>query len=602
MAGTAWGINLRSGARNLGTAADTGQSRYSRLKSRLRRHLTLMKRVTADTAGRYRWRILGIGAAGLLGVLSQLGAVVLAVRFAALISRGSALTVLGWRVDPRESVGLVIAAGLALGLALLLSAALLYAGRMAACRLSLRYEESCIRRVYQRLAMGRPGPPADQDTLAKLVTLDARLCGRFFLKLLDLPTPLAYLVVTTVILLYIDVTTFLVLAMLLAAFTPLLYRNNARAAQSFREYEEHGPGAALEKKNLLRRLTLLGGGGQGLEGWLDRMFSAGEPRRNLEAYQGFLRSMETGSFLHGLLLSAMMAGLIIFLGVRIVMRGGGWGQLLIFLVALRFFTASLRQLIGISNALSRFSPQVKRFFQFMAGDGLAAAGEAPPPAPPDGVSRLAVLSDLPFSADLARWTLQCLGPPFAGAGVFVVGRGFGCPEGARLGDCLGPGLAHGLEPGRVDQALGAAGLAAQWQANFPQGLDQALTAGEWARAPQGLRTALGLLAAEASGAPWVFLEFAALKALGRESAMALPRLLSLDKLAMIHTPSEADYVGADSEWVVFIKRSGIQAQGDLAWFTSHGAEFLARFSRETGRDTTIESGEQQDLIPDLDAF
>lgn len=581
------------------TKADTAQSRYSRMNSRIRRHLTLMKRVTADSAGRYKWRILGIGAASLLGVVSQLGAVVLAVRFAALISRGSALTVLGCRLDPRESVGLVIAAGLALGLALLFSAALLYAGRMAACRLSIRYEESCIRRVYQRLAAGRPGPPTDQETLVKLVTLDARLCGRFFLKLLDLPTPLAYLAVTTVILLYIDVTTFLVLALLLAAFTPLLYRNNARAAQSFREYEEHGPGASLEKKSLLKRLTLLGGGGRGLEGWLDRMFSAGEPRKNLEAYQGFLSSMETGSFLHGLLLSAMMAGLIIFLGVRIVMRGEGWGQLLVFLVALRFFTASLRQLIGISNALSRFSPQVKRFFQFMAGEDLSIEESATPkPAPPPGVSRLAVISDLPFSADAARWTLQCLGPPLSGAGVFVVGRGFGCPEGARLGDCLG----SGLQPGRAAEVLDAAGLLSQWQAGFPRGLDQVLTAGEWARAPQGLKTALGLLAAEASGAPWVFLEYAALQAPGDESAGALPELPRLGKLAIVHSPAEADSVMSDSEWVVFINRSGIQAQGDHAWFTTHKEELLARFARETGRDADTDSGEHQDLFPDLEVF
>ena len=93
---------------------------------------------------------------------------------------------------------------------------------------------------------------------------------------------------------------------------------------------------------------------------------SGAIRSQFNAFEGRVRATEQSRLVSGLF-SAIMVGLLMFiLGQKIITSGIGWGELLIYLVALRFAMTSLQLVFGQLTTVNRFYPQIQRYGLFVS--------------------------------------------------------------------------------------------------------------------------------------------------------------------------------------------------------------------------------------------
>ena len=581
--------------------------------------LRLMKQCFTDSFMRFKRRALTAFAATLAGILCELGSIFIAVHFARLVENGAPLNIWGHAFIPRESVTLLVFVGLALGLALLAGAALIYSGKSMGCRLSRKYEEFCIRRVYNlvqnRELTGQNHVFRTQNELLKQVSLYSRQCGRYFLAMLELPTPLLYFLISLIAMLIIDLLGFGLIVSLLSISLILLYNINQKAAECFKEYEDKSPKASSEKRRLLKRIMYMSTSSDHVAKWLDWMLLSGAKSKSLDAYEGYLVSTQTSVFLHGIIFAVMISFMLIFLGFRIIIQGHNWGLLLVFLIALRFFLSSLRQLITISNTLSRFSPQLIKYFEFIAqspASGAAARGPVPDDSKgQEGVfepgeisgpetermSRLAIVSSLPFSVYSVHLFIQSmrsrLNLNINEKDWFFLGSDYDCPQNTSLEECFG----RKIDPGRIESYFKEINMLHRWKDVFPSGLAQVVQNRDWAKAGAALRMSLGLLAAEASGAKWIVLEASAVNCINRKLQFRVLDSLNLEKIVIVYPPESEDISAANPDYVFAVNDMGIVAGGSLEWFEQNREAVLARLL-ETGSRPNQSAGFENETEAD----
>lgn len=352
-----------------------------RLAAVSRRYASFLKWFLPDAVRQYKLSVALVIATSAIGVGFQALTFGAIIYYANLLASGNHLVadlyVMQIDLNPRESLQLLMVVSVATLISLALSAAFVYFARTGNINMGRRYNEYCIERLLDFVARDKQpiletpeGKFVDEKYLMRMMVGDARLCGRVLRIMLDMIVPIITLLFAFGVLLYLNAAlTFIILACMsgYVFFQAYVSRSGAKNTKKFEGYTplvikilrdllsqsttaiNHLPRKALYKSRSYRSVS-------------DR---SGAIRSQFNAFEGRVRATEQSRLVSGLFTATMVGLLLFILGQKIITSGIGWGELLVYLVALRFAMTSLQLVFGQLTTVNRFYPQIQRYGRFI---------------------------------------------------------------------------------------------------------------------------------------------------------------------------------------------------------------------------------------------
>jgi len=323
-----------------------------------------------DSVWQNKWPVLAILAAGFLGVMCQIQVFGLIIYYTRHFSSGEFIRIAGHTFDPRTSISLLASGACAVIVLLCLSSLCIYLSRRNILRMGRIYEMYCARRIFYLLG-SHPGVFTDVSDrsgtdiyLLRLVRGDARISGRVLRMILSLIVPCLTLIGCIFVLLYMEIGFSMVIFLLGLIFLFCQYKVNRKMLEHSIRFERLTPVAAKELKKTLVHCKFQNYADEN-RGRVEKMFSSGPVKNQLDAFEGRLRATENSRFISGLFMAVILSLIILVMGSSIIREGSGWGRLLIYVVALRFAMTNLQATFTILTGINRFYPQLTRNYLFV---------------------------------------------------------------------------------------------------------------------------------------------------------------------------------------------------------------------------------------------
>jgi len=499
--------------------------KWSDFRKKTRSYITMVSRLFFDSMWRFKKTVFFVISADFTGIFLQVIAIGQAIYYAKYLEAGTSLTFIGFQFEPRSSIALLFCCAAGFIFTMLISAWFAYFSRSRALSLSRRYEEFCIQRVMHMLTYPcaslklKESINANDLDIQKLVSNDARLCSRSFLRFMILVIPLATFVVSSGVLLLTNFLLSLILIIPATFFLFLFIKANRLAASSFQGYEQSASGTALEKRSIIQRLNGLTASKDQVDRWLNIYFNRGQTRNNLDCYEQILRTTELSNLLNGIMLSVGVFIIIIVLGWQAITGQNSWSTLLIYLVAFRYTGNSLRQLSLNIIALNRFYPQVKRLLIFLDSNKQTIKGAmkfttpiaitASQPVIDDSLNRielkqsmcLGLIAPLPLNRYNLNWMMSRLfsnGCFMDTSAIWFATASYNCPPNISIRECLG--LDPSISAECILRDLRNTDYFKEWYPVLSDIIDRAVTLEQWQNIHPVLKFLLAVAAGENSDA------------------------------------------------------------------------------------------------------
>ncbi|SKA71540.1 hypothetical protein SAMN02745704_00159 [Paucidesulfovibrio gracilis DSM 16080] len=586
----------------------------------VRRYFLFLRWIVSDSFLRYKLFSAVVLGAGALGVAFQLQAFAIAVFYARHFASGELLTIqwfgLDYTVDARTSTELLLVMGGGMLFSLLLSACAIYWSRWGEVRMMRRYNEYCTRRVFGLLASGAPFflDPSDCDSgeqryLLRLAGSDARLCGRVFRMLLGVSIPFFSLCIAFAGLVYIE--PFLTMSVLLILAFGLLIqvRINFRAADYSLQYERYAPKTSKHFALLINKYRDLPIGQAADMRKVDALVEHGPFKKELDAYEGRIRSVDESRFASGLVMALVLALVVWVMGRGIILEGGGWGRLLVYLVAARVAMTGLQGVLGRLTGVNRFYPQVSRYARFVQGfNGNVSDDDFSPSSYPLAVPAAnsgetvelkpgcrvgCICEELPSRysvGNILGGMLNLWGEQLTSEirSMQFVTRKASCPD-RPVVDCINQPEASTWD------AIGLpAQLAERLDNALPNGPAKIISPGSWSRLDANLRFTLALLCGVRSGCRWLFVEERGLRSLQADGVALLNGSMG-NPIVIITHRGRLRTVGEYGEDVIALVEGGrLTGVGGMEWFAAIREQIENRL-----RSRRDESAQDEDVEDDI---
>jgi len=271
-----------------------------------------------------------------------------------------------------KSYELLAASSLGSLLCFVLSFAAKYVGDVRLLRLAGHYELYCIKRAVITIATygGHKRLKQWLPFTSKLTGSDARHCAYVMRLLIRLIMPFLTAVISLIGLFYLDPVLTGILALLIAACAPILYRINVRGAQYSRAMEMHNKVVGAAKRESAEQLAevLRANADCVPEAVIRKAFKAPSPiRAAVESYIGRLKVMEESNFLAGLLMGGSIFAILLYKGLEILGSTHGWALIAMYFIVLRVCLGALVQNANNVTSINRMFPQVNRYCSFVLG-------------------------------------------------------------------------------------------------------------------------------------------------------------------------------------------------------------------------------------------
>lgn len=606
---------------------------YDRLKSRLDnflgtfgRYSAILKVITADSIWRFKKESFLILITSFLGVFFQVWTIGLVIYYAQALEKGNNIKLFGYVFQTRTSIGLLFVCGTGILVSLLLSAWLIYFSRTKGFFLGRRYEVFCSKRILSTFGSSLKvwAPPdrnfSDSSIVFRLARKDSRDIGRVLWMLLDTVIPVITLLVSVGVLFYTNTPlTFLMLA-LFGISSIFQYKISVMGAKNSVLREKHARGASLEYQQIILRLK-----GSSLplprdESWFEKeVFTAGKLKRYLNAHIGRLTAVENSQLISNILFAITIFVLLLTLGAGSILKGEGWGNLIIYLVALRFGLTNMKQSSKKITSINRFYPQVRRYFQFLENTTTPITKESyrnnhvvtAGTKRIDGSlssfnlmkgSRIGLIS----TVELNRYTLAFIIDCLLGHSQQAVRNALGSMWFTTSKCEYLPGTLReslGLPPGYewqdIRREIEDAGLWNKAEQQLPHNLEEPISSDLWNRIDPDLKVALALVNAIHSDHLWVTLEENALQFLSDTTLTFFLNRLS-DRILVIVFYENTKALGRYGEDVIAVIGDGsIAGLGSRSWFTENQQRIedisKSRFTKNLHKSTMdIDSDDEFD--------
>jgi len=332
--------------------------------SRIARYFDLMGWVAQDSIWRLR-RISALGLSASFGALvAQIGALAVVALYAHLLERGGEVTLLGQTLEPRGSAVMLVGAGTAALVLLLLSSVLMYVSGRASVRLRREYQEFCTQRALDALSARYPIlVPHDQKgrssgQVVRIVRGDSGYSGWVAQLGLEAIIPALSAVCGIAVLLVMEPLLTLMVTAFIVFSLVVLMRVSVRAARASVRMEKTSPLAAAAVRECV--VALRHGHSERPDGVLDGPF-----REHLDARDVRMSALHGSRLVSNVFLSAALFIVIVALGTSILHDGTGWSRLLVYLAICRYSLYSLRSVTQLLTSINRFYPQLSRYRMFV---------------------------------------------------------------------------------------------------------------------------------------------------------------------------------------------------------------------------------------------
>ena len=599
--------------------------KYKNFTEKANIYFKLFRTFARDSVWRFKGRSFLVISAGFLGVTFQVQAIGLAVYYARSMAEGDIIKIVGYEFPVRSSLAFLTLIGIGVIASLLLSAWLIYYSRSGILKLARQYDEFCSKRLLAIFGSSlRVWSPAGQFLrndlhVMKLARTDARYCGRVLRILLGAIVPLITLIISVCALIYINVLLTLLILVLMGISAAFQYRVSLSGAQSTTLMEEASGRASLVYRNFIQRQRESSLSDDEKNKWLDNAIHDGAVKHFFDAYEGRLTVIEKSRLISDVLLAVAIFAIIVGMGVRIISGGHGWGDLIIYLVALRYMLVNLKQSVTKLTSINRFFPQLKRYFQFLEnaktqsrdGETLPARyvitctnmiGGSLQQYELSPNSRLGLISPV----DLNRYTISYLTDTLLGNSQedgrhalnsmwFITSR-FTCLPGT-LKESFGFPDSYGSADFVND--MNQAGLIERARRYFPQDLETSVLPETWAHIETDLTTSLALLAAARSANQWIVLEESVISILPHATREFFFHLCS-GKIVMIVYNGDSKSIGNYNENIIaVINETSVIGLGSADWARNNEAVIRDVLSRSPLAESR-QGGIDDDLDSDMD--
>jgi ABC-type multidrug transport system fused ATPase/permease subunit len=490
-----------------------------------------MFRLFTDSMLRFKGTVFLVILADFAGISLQITAIGQGIYYARLLEKGGSFSLRGIEFDPRSSLQLLFLFAIGIMSTMLISAGITYFARSKSLYLSRIYEELCIRRALRltaaskSLSIVQSSPFVDDIDMMRLLGSDARLCGRSFLRILILFIPMMTFIFSLGVLLWTNYILSIFLLIPTVLFSIMLMKANRLAASSFLGYEQSAIDTAAEKRGIIERLKGLTASTDQVDTWVSAYFKSGQIKNNLDCYEQFLRTTETSHLINTVMLSIGMFIILLFLGWKAILQNSRWSDLMIYLVAFRYTSSSMRQVSANVIALSRFYPQIKRFFAFLdlnesyltentvtlndlkvMSDRFTLTGNLNSVELKPG-ARVGIISPIPLNLYNVTWMMAKLsedGGRVGSGSLWFATSTFICPKNIPLRQCLGLEENVGME--EILSDLRDTAHYNSWHQELSDIIDRPVTLEQWKMVDPGLKFLLATFAGQRSEAPVVFLD------------------------------------------------------------------------------------------------
>lgn len=593
-----------------------------------RAYARLFRKLVADTLWRYKGRAALMVGSGLVGVAFQGAAMGVAIGYAQFLQQDRTVEFAGRTFVARESIELLVVAGLAAAAFLVVAAVLSFWSQRMVLRLRLTYEEFCTTRGFQLLGLSdglrfeHVTLSDDEKAVGRLVKKDARFLGRAVSMLAKGIVPLATLFVAAVVLFYLSPLATIVLGAVMLVSAPWLYRVNQQAAMASRDREETGDTSRREYRHVTRWLSRSPFKLSDPEGMSSSFLALDSVRASRDSYGRFLLTAQKAELVSGLASALALLVLVVALGSESLHSGAGFAELLAYLMVLVRALASFRTVNKAVSSLNRFQPQMKRYFAFLdeateEHEVLPATSAALPRpvvqvhARPGAITSTREHVDVEASrlvalvapVSLTRYTLPRLvrallwkdpsEAPSVLAGSSFVTSSYGHLPGRPLYESIG--LGPDVDADSLRATLSALGVGQYASTNghvqlelfrpadevvaetMPalsdplETVDETVTDLVWKGLGDDAKFAFALLAAERSDADWVFIDEKSLRALDRPVRRRMLDRLADRGIFVVHPPRGPRVGAFGEEVVVALDREGVLGVGNVEWFRSNPA-------------------------------
>lgn len=339
------------------------------LLSTVDRYIIFIRWLIPDSILRFRRESVFIFTAGMLGVICQALAFIMVLYYARAFSSGTTIDISSWSIDARDLAFLFLGSLIIISI-FLISSFLIHYSRMSILHLSREYSEFCSRRVLKLVATGFPvtadGSGLNVAGISRVANSDSQLCSRVLRMILYMIIPFMNMCVTFLVLLYIDIQTTLYVLLILPFFFYFQFRaSRAGAGYSLRN-EILSPEVSAEyKKYLQNNMLPTSISTVNDEALMEHIFSRGAPGKYLDAYTGRLLVLENSKLISNILKAVVLGLVLLVMGDEIISDDSGWGNLVVYLLALNYTMAHLQTSFSTMTAINLFYPQVRRYFHFI---------------------------------------------------------------------------------------------------------------------------------------------------------------------------------------------------------------------------------------------
>ncbi|TFL14852.1 hypothetical protein CSC67_05770 [Pusillimonas caeni] len=357
---------------------------FARIFSQAQRYQVAMRWLWLEIYRNYKKLPIICSILMLLALGLKLGALLLLSKYVHLLDLGHQVDIFSWHIEnPRRSYPLLAASATLSLLFFLGSCISTYYAEINMLRLSVLYEEHCIRRAVTIISTVGNHPKLREwrNNFSRLVSTDPRHCGTIARLVLRSFSPLASGFATLGILMYIDFELTITLALLVLLATPWLYRVSIRGSAQTRALERYATRSIQEKREwIINRAKSTND--TSIESSLGKPFEATAIGKTLNAYLGRLKATAESMLITSTVMAFAIFVILLQKGSQLLYGATGWGQLATYLIVLRICLGNLTQLMALFTSLNRFYLHLYRFMTFsVAGIALVDAGELAPATP-----------------------------------------------------------------------------------------------------------------------------------------------------------------------------------------------------------------------------
>lgn len=154
--------------------------------------------------------------------------------------------------------------------------------------------------------------------------------------------------------------------MLLVGFTFVFhYRNNLKGALLSSQMEASAPLMGRQKRRILKVALREDVVDDDFIEWTDACYCSGDIDMNLNGYRGRYQTLENARYINDFTMALVLTGVTFVVGVKAFNNSAVWGELIVYLVALRYCLNHLKKTMVAFTSINRFYPQFSRYFNFL---------------------------------------------------------------------------------------------------------------------------------------------------------------------------------------------------------------------------------------------